>query len=181
MTFPAVDWDSLPVFARAGIIRTLAAAALAGSIPASLRKLADTAEALAILGTGLFTVDLYGARSLGLIPRNAVDDLTHTGIVFGSVAVVTLVMTRLLTAATVFIGILVASMIRRLTRAVDSYSFFGKLIARLDLPHTIATTAVIWVAAATGIAILRTRPLPSWIPAWLSDGVCASRPRSPSR
>ncbi|MEU4193879.1 DUF2157 domain-containing protein [Kribbella sp. NPDC026611] len=93
VTFLAVNWDSLPALAQAGIIGTLAALAFAGSIPAGRRNLTGTAEALAILGTGLLTVDLYGARALGLI--SIPSDLTYTGIVFGSVAVITLLMTRL--------------------------------------------------------------------------------------
>ncbi|WP_241995177.1 SCO7613 C-terminal domain-containing membrane protein [Kribbella antiqua] len=95
VTFLAVTWDSLPVPVQAGIIGTLAALAFAGSIPASRGKLAGTAEALAILGCGLLTVDLYGARALGLVDPNAIDGLTYSAIVFGSVALVNLLMTRL--------------------------------------------------------------------------------------
>ncbi|TDW86190.1 SCO7613 C-terminal domain-containing membrane protein [Kribbella sp. VKM Ac-2566] len=95
VTFLAVNWDSLPVAAQAAIIGTLAALSFAGSIPASRRKLAGTAEALAILGTGLLTVDLYGARALGLIPPTAVDGFTYSAIVFAIIAVLALLMTRL--------------------------------------------------------------------------------------
>ncbi|MGW6196672.1 SCO7613 C-terminal domain-containing membrane protein [Kribbella sp. NPDC055110] len=95
VTFLAVNWDNLPVAAQAAIIGTLAALSFAGSIPASRHTLAGTAEALAILGTGLLTVDLYGARALGLIPPTAVDGLTYSAIVFTTIAVLALVMTRL--------------------------------------------------------------------------------------
>ena len=68
---------------------------VAARTTASRRTLAGTAEALAILGTGLLTVDLYGARALGLISPTAVDGLTYSAIVFATIAVLALVMTRL--------------------------------------------------------------------------------------
>ncbi|WP_350276748.1 hypothetical protein [Kribbella sp. HUAS MG21] len=95
MTFLAVNWNALPVAAQAAILGTLAALAFAASVPASRRTLTGTAEALAILGTGLLTVDLYGARTLGLIPPRAIDTLTYSAIVFATVAALTLLMTRL--------------------------------------------------------------------------------------
>jgi hypothetical protein len=95
ITFLAVNWDSLPVAAQAGIIGTLAALAFAGSIPASRSSLAASAEALGILGCGLLTVGLYGARALGLISKDTVDGITYSAIVFGTVALVNLLMTRL--------------------------------------------------------------------------------------
>jgi hypothetical protein len=94
VTFLAVTWHSLPVPVQAGIIGTLAALAFAGSVPASRHSLAGTAEAFAILGCGLLTVDLYGARELGLISPAAMDDLTYSAVVFGTVALVNLMMTR---------------------------------------------------------------------------------------
>jgi hypothetical protein len=95
VTFLAVNWDSLPVALQAGIIGTLAAFAFAGSVPASRRSLAGTAEALAILACGLLTVDLYGVRTLGLVSPDAIDGFTYSAIVFGSLALITLLMTRL--------------------------------------------------------------------------------------
>ncbi len=94
VTFLAVNWDTLPVALQAGIIGTLAALAFAGSVPASRRSLAGTAEALAILGCGLLTVDLYGARTLGLVSLEAIDWSTYSAIVFGVLALINLLMTR---------------------------------------------------------------------------------------
>ncbi|MGW5189338.1 SCO7613 C-terminal domain-containing membrane protein [Kribbella sp. NPDC004138] len=204
VTFLAVNWRSLPV-------------------PASRRTLAGTAEALAILGTGLLTVDLYGARALGLISPTAVDGVTYSAIVFATIAVLALVMTRLapkvvtygvstvvaaqlpiplvlidrtslpvvlaalltqvvatlalsakgtpivrrtgsVTAAVVFSGILLAGTTRTLLG----------LLTTTDLTTTIATAAVICIAAATGIAILHKRPLPAAIPAGVGECVCAA-------
>lgn len=224
VTFLAVNWRSIPVAAQAAIIGTLAALAFAGSVPASRRTLVGTAEALAILGTGLLTVDLYGARALGLISPTAVDGFTYSAIVFTTIAVLALLMTRLapkvvtygvstviaaqlpiplvlidraslpvllgallaqvvatlvlsakgtpivrrtgsITAAIVFSGILVAGMTRTL---------LGLLLTTTNLTTTIATAAVVGLAAATGIAILRNRPLPAAIPAGLGECVCAA-------
>ncbi|WP_238174093.1 SCO7613 C-terminal domain-containing membrane protein [Kribbella kalugense] len=227
VTFLAVNWDSLPVPAQAGIIATLAALALAGSVPASRRTLAGTAEALAILGSGLLTVDLYGARALGLIPP--IDGFTYSAIVFGSLAVLTLLMTRLapkvvtygvttviagqlplplilidrtslpiilaallaqvvltliltakgtpivrrtgaITAAVVLGGILVTGMTRTLVGFIDTYG----VNPPTQFLKTVATAAVVCLAAATGIAILRKRPLPTAIPSGLGEAVCAA-------
>ncbi|TDO44741.1 putative membrane protein DUF2157 [Kribbella sp. VKM Ac-2571] len=223
VTFLAVNWDSLPVAAQAAIIGTLAALSFAGSIPASRRNLAGTAEALAILGTGLLTVDLYGARALGLIPSTAVDGFTYSAIVFATIAVLALLMTRLapkvitygvttviaaqlpiplvlidraslpvllgallaqvvstlflsatgtaivrrtgsITAAIVFCGILVAGMTRTLLG----------LLTTTTLSITIATAAIVCAAAATGVAILHKRPLPTALPSGLGECVCAA-------
>ncbi len=95
VTFLAVTWHNLPVHVQAGIIGTLAALAFAGSVPASRHSLTGTAEAFAILGCGLLTVDLYGARELGLVSPDAIDGLTYGAVVFGTVALVNLMMTRL--------------------------------------------------------------------------------------
>ncbi|MFI7061083.1 SCO7613 C-terminal domain-containing membrane protein [Kribbella sp. NPDC050124] len=94
VTFLAVNWDSLPVGAQAGIIGTLAALAFAGAVPASRTSLAASAEALGILGSGLLILDLYGARALGLFSAETVDDLTYSAIVFAAVALINLLMTR---------------------------------------------------------------------------------------
>ncbi|MET9272444.1 hypothetical protein [Kribbella sp. NPDC003557] len=95
VTFLAVNWRNLPVPAQAAIVGTLAALAFTGSVPASRRTLTGTAEALAILGTGLLTVDLYGARALGLIPPTTIDTFTYSAVVFTTIAVLALAMTRL--------------------------------------------------------------------------------------
>ncbi|TCM50043.1 putative membrane protein DUF2157 [Kribbella sp. VKM Ac-2568] len=94
VTFLAVTWDSLPVAVQASIIATLAAIALAGAVPASRRRLNGTAEAFAILGCGLLTVDLYGVRELGLIPPSAIDGLTYAGLAAAVVAAINLLMSR---------------------------------------------------------------------------------------
>ncbi|MEI8406193.1 MULTISPECIES: SCO7613 C-terminal domain-containing membrane protein [unclassified Kribbella] len=236
VTFLAVNWDSLPVAAQAGIIGTLAALAFAGSIPASRSSLAASAEALAILGCGLLTVDLYGARALGLISKDAVDGLTYSAIVFGTVALVNLLMTRLaptvvtygvttviagqlplplvlidrvslpwllaallaqvvvtlvlsakgtpivrragsITSAIVFCGILATGMIRTFSGLLTKYSidyrdFFGTAFTSAELRTVIATTAVVCLAAVTGILILRKRPLPSSVTSGLGEAVC---------
>ncbi|MEU4389496.1 hypothetical protein [Kribbella sp. NPDC023855] len=95
VTFLAVTWDSLSIPVQASIIATLAALALAGSVPASRHKLAGTAEALAILGTGLLAVDLYGAHALGLDPAKAVDGLAYIGLAAALVAAANLLMSRI--------------------------------------------------------------------------------------
>ncbi|NEA32897.1 hypothetical protein G3I17_14650 [Streptomyces sp. SID13031] len=95
VTFLAVTWDSLSVSVQASIIATLAALALAGSVPAARHRLTGTAEALAILGTGLLTVDLYGARALGLISPETVDGLTYFGLAAALVAAINLLMSRI--------------------------------------------------------------------------------------
>lgn len=94
VTFLAVTWDSLPVAIQAAIMATLAAIALAGAVPASKYKLTGTAEALAILGSGLLAVDLYGARELGLVPPTAIDGLTYAAVSCATVAAINLLMSR---------------------------------------------------------------------------------------
>ncbi|MEU4601408.1 hypothetical protein AB0F43_00380 [Kribbella sp. NPDC023972] len=237
VTFLAVNWDSLPVAAQAGIIGILAALAFAGSLPATRSSLAASAEALAILGCGLLTVDLYGARALGLISPDAVDGLTFSAIVFGTVALVNLLMTRLapkvvtygvttviagqlplplvlidrvslpwllaallgqvvitlvlsargtpivrrtgaITSAVVFCGILVTGMARTFSGLLTKYSvdyrdFTGTSYTQAELMTVIATTAVVCIAAITGILILRKRPLPSSVTPGLGEAVCA--------
>lgn len=95
VTFLAVTWDSLSVPVQASIIATLAALALAGSVPIARHKLTGTAEALAILGSGLLTVDLYGARALGLISPDTMDGLTYFGLAAAIVAATNLLMSRI--------------------------------------------------------------------------------------
>ncbi|WP_165949481.1 SCO7613 C-terminal domain-containing membrane protein [Kribbella turkmenica] len=236
VTFLAVNWDSLPVALQAGIIGTLAALAFAGSIPASRSSLAASAEALAILGCGLLTVDLYGARALGLVSEDAVDGVTYSAVVFASVALVNLLMTRLapkvvtygvtaviagqlplplilvdrvslpwllaallaqvvatlalsalstpivrrtgaITSAVVFVGILVTGMVRTflglLTKyAADYRDFAGTSFTSAELRTVVATTAVVCVAAITGVLMLRKRPLP--VTPGLGEAVCAA-------
>ncbi|MEV5964428.1 hypothetical protein AB0L70_21835 [Kribbella sp. NPDC051952] len=230
VTFLAVNWDSLPVAAQAGIIGTLAAIAFAGSIPASRRKLAGTAEALAILGCGLLTVDLFGARALGLISPDTIDGFTYSAIAFGSLALINLLMTRLaprvvtygvttviagqlplplilfdrtslpvllaaliaqvvitlvlsalgtaivrrtgaITSAVVLCGVLITGATRTFLGLLATY---GDLVDPLNLSNTIATTAVVCVAAATGLAILHKRPLPAAFKWGLGEAVCAA-------
>ena len=237
VTFLAVNWDSLPVAAQAGIIGTLAALAFAGSVPAGRRSLTGTAEALAILGCGLLTVDLYGARALGLVSPDTMDGLTYSAIVFGSLALINLLMTRLapkvvtygvttviagqlplplilidrtslpvllgallaqvvitlvlsatgtrivrrtgaVTSAVVFCGILVAGMARTFLGLLAVYSpayreIFGPIATQAELVKTIATAAVVCLAAATGLVILRKRPLPASVRWGLGEAVCA--------
>ncbi|WP_328322974.1 hypothetical protein OHA70_29620 [Kribbella sp. NBC_00382] len=95
VTFLAVTWDSLSVPVQASIIATLAALALAGSVLIARRKLTGTAEALAILGSGLLTVDLYGARALGLISPDTMDGLTYFGLAAAIVAATNLLLSRI--------------------------------------------------------------------------------------
>ena len=238
MTFLAVNWDSLPVAIQAGIIGTLAALAFAGSIPASRRSLAGTAEALAILGCGLLTVDLYGARALSLGSLETIDWFTYSAIVFGSLALINLLMTRLaprvvtygvttviagqlplplilvdrtnlpvllaallaqvvvtlvlsakgtpivrrtgaITSAVVFCGILVAGMTRTFLGLLATYSstYFdltGPIPTHAELLKTVATAAVVCLAAATGLVILTKRPLPAAIQSGVGEAVCAA-------
>jgi len=238
VTFLAVNWDSLPVAAQAGIIGTLAALAFAGSIPASRSSLAASAEALAILGCGLLTVDLYGARALGLISEESVDWVTYSAIVFATVALINLLMTRLapkvvtygvttviagqaplplilidrvslpwllaallaqvvatlflsakgtpivrrtgaITSAVVFCGILVTGMLRTFSGLLTKYSVDYRDLTDTSfnqsvLMTVIATTAVVCVAAITGILLLRKRPLPSSVTQGLGEAVCAA-------
>jgi hypothetical protein len=95
VTFLAVTWDSLSVSVQASIIATLAAISLTASVPAARHKLTGTAEALAILGSGLLTVDLYGARALGLIGPDTIDGLTYFGLAAAIVAATNLLMSRI--------------------------------------------------------------------------------------
>ncbi|MFI5692501.1 SCO7613 C-terminal domain-containing membrane protein [Kribbella sp. NPDC051586] len=131
VTFLAVTWDSLPVPAQAGIIATLAALALVCSVPASRRTLTGTAEALAILGTGLLTVDLYGARALGLTPP--IGAATYSAIVFATLAVLTLLMTRL-------------------APKVTTYGVITVIAAQLPLPLTLLNRTSLPVILATLLA-----------------------------
>ena len=94
VTFLAVTWDSLPITLQAAIMATLAAIALACAVPAAKHKLTGTAEALAILGTGLLAVDLYGIRELGLISPSSIDGITYAAAATAIVAAVNLLMTR---------------------------------------------------------------------------------------
>ena len=239
VTFLAVNWDSLPVSLQAGIIGTLATLAFAGSVPASRRSLAGTAEALAILGCGLLTVDLYGVRALGLGSLDGVDWFTYSAIVFGSLALINLLMTRMapkvvtygvttviagqfpmalilvdrtslpvllaallaqvvitlilsakgtaivrrtgaITSAVVFCGILLAGMTRTFvgllaTLAAGDYpDLIGAVPTHAELLKAIATAAVVCLAAATGLVILRKRPLPDSVQWGLGEAVCAA-------
>lgn len=238
VTFLAVNWDSLPVSLQAGIIGTLATLAFAGSVPASRRSLAGTAEALAILGCGLLTVDLYGVRALGLGSLVAIDWFTYSAIVFGSLALINLLMTRMapkvvtygvttviagqfplalvlvdrtslpvllaallaqvvitlilsakgtaivrrtgaITSAVVFCGILLAGMTRTFVGLLATYSTggyldLGPVPTHAELLRTIATAAVVCLAAATGLVTLRKRPLPASVQWGLGEAVCAA-------
>jgi hypothetical protein len=233
VTFLAVTWHSLPVPVQAGIIGTLAALAFAGSVPASRHSLTGTAEAFAILGCGLLTVDLYGARELGLISPAAMDGLTYSAVVFGTVALVNVMMTRFapkvvtygvttviagqfplplilidrtslpvillalqgqvvitlvlsargtavvrrtgaITSAVVFCGILAAGTLRTLSGLLTTYSFeyrelTGTVASQAALVKVCATAAVVCLAAATGIFILRKRPFMPGV----GESVCA--------
>ena len=244
VTFLAVNWDSLPVSLQAGIIGTLAALAFAGSVPASRRSLAGTAEALAILGCGLLTVDLYGVRALGLGSLDGIDWFTYSAIVFGALALINLLMTRMApqvvtygvttviagqlplplilvdrTSLPVLLAALLAQVvitlilsakgttIVRRTGAITSAVVFCGILARrhdpdlrrpardvlhvgyLDIARsprtgrslkTIATAAVVCLAAATGLVILRKRPLPASVQWGLGEAVCAAAAGSPS-
>ncbi|MEV0287831.1 hypothetical protein AB0H36_27275 [Kribbella sp. NPDC050820] len=233
VTFLAVNWDSLPVAAQAGIIGTLAALAFVGAVPASRTSLASSAEALGILGSGLLILDLYGARALGLFSAETVDDLTYSAIVFAAVALVNLLMTRFapkvvtfgvttviagqlplplvladrvslpwllaallaqvvatlvlsskgtaivrrtgeITSAVVFCGILVTGMARTFLGLMVTYSVtFDTTWFTTGLATVVATTVVVCVAAATGVLILRKRPLPASITQGLGEAVCA--------
>ncbi|WP_020389958.1 SCO7613 C-terminal domain-containing membrane protein [Kribbella catacumbae] len=119
VTFLAVNWDSLSVPIQASIIATLAAIALAGSVPSARYKLAGTAEALAILGTGLLTVDLYGARALGLVSPETMDGLTYFGLAAGLVAATNLLMSRI-------------------APSVITYGVAAVIIGQLPLPFLLA-------------------------------------------
>lgn len=234
VTFLAVNWDTLPAAVQAGIIGTLAALAFVGSVPASRRSLIGTAEALAILGSGLLTVDLYGARELGLVSPQGITGITYSAIVFGTLALITVVMTRIvpkvvtygvtavvagqlplplllfdrtslpvalaallvqvvatlflsekgtpivrrtgaITATVVFCGVLIAGLARTFVGLLGTYSsgYFDDF-APAHLGTSIATAAVVCLAAATGIAILRKRPLPASIAWGAGEGVCAA-------
>ncbi|MEU0096835.1 DUF2157 domain-containing protein [Kribbella sp. NPDC006257] len=95
VTFLAVNWDSLSVSIQASIMATLAALALAGSVPASRKNLAGTAEALALLGGGLLIVDLFGARELGLVSDATISETRYAALSFAIVASINLLMTRI--------------------------------------------------------------------------------------
>ncbi len=95
VTFLAVNWDSLSVSVQASIMATLAALAFAGSVPASRKKLAGTAEALALLGGGLLIVDLFGARELGLVSDTTISEARYAAVSFLIVAAINLLMTRI--------------------------------------------------------------------------------------
>lgn len=148
VTFLAVTWDSLPVAIQASIIAALAAIALTGAVPASRRKLNGTAEALAILGCGLLTVDLYGARELGLIPPSAIDGLTYAGLSAGVVAAINLLMSRFAPkvitfgVATVIVGQLPLPLI--LADRVDLAPYLLGLLAQV-------VVTLLWSAKGTHV------------------------------
>ncbi|GAA0955026.1 hypothetical protein GCM10009554_61810 [Kribbella koreensis] len=119
VTFLAVTWDSLAVSVQASIIATLAAISLTASVPAARHKLAGTAEALAILGSGLLTVDLYGARALGLIGPDTMDGRTYFGLAAAVVAVTNLLMSRI-------------------APSVITYGVAAVIIGQLPLPFLLA-------------------------------------------
>lgn len=218
----------------------LAALSLAGSVPAARHKLTGTAEALAILGIGLFTVDLYGAHALGLTPARAVDGLAYVGVAAALVAATNLLMSRIAPTvvtygvATVIIGqfalpfllagqtglalflfgLLVqvtitvywsaeGTKVIRVTGAICSALVFWALMitgtariylglathysaqARADFSDffdgsltahspVLSTTAVIVLAAATGIFLLRKLPLPRALPPALGESTCTA-------
>ncbi|MGW1340786.1 SCO7613 C-terminal domain-containing membrane protein [Kribbella sp. NPDC002412] len=150
VTFLAVNWDSLPVAAQAGIIGTLAALAFAGAVPASRSSLAASAEALGILGSGLLILDLYGARALGLFSAETVDDLTYSAIVFAAVALVNLLMTRLAPKVVTFgVTTVIAGQLPLPLVLVDRVSLPWLLAALLA--QVVATL----VLSAKGTAIVR--------------------------
>ncbi|GAA1567302.1 hypothetical protein GCM10009789_20890 [Kribbella sancticallisti] len=255
VTFLAVNWDNLSVPIQASIIATLAALAFAGSVPAGKTKLAGTAEALAILGTGLLTVDLYGARELGLISPATIDGLTYAGLAAAAIATVNLLMSRIapkvvtygvaaviigqlplplilvnrVNLATFLFGLLIQVVITffwsakgtrfiRTTGVVCAAAVFWTLLIigcgrvflgllALDSPRTqrsfledlfdgslpgdvfgslsgdvvgsplspvLATTAVVCLAAFTGIVLLRRIALPRAFPPALGESLCAA-------
>ncbi|MFG1908330.1 SCO7613 C-terminal domain-containing membrane protein [Kribbella sp. NPDC048928] len=219
-TFLAVNWRSLPVTAQAGIIATLAALAFTASIPASRRTLTGTAEALALLGTGLLTVDLYGARALGLISPTAINTPTYSAIIAATIAVLTLLMTRAAPKVVTYGVITVIAgqlalpllLLHRTTLPIILAALLAQVLLTLFLSAkgtpairrtgsitaatvlvcilltgtantlwglltestTYQTAAVTCLAAATGIAILHKRPLPTTIPSGIGEAVCAA-------
>jgi hypothetical protein len=237
VTFLAVTWDSLPVAVQASIIATLAVLAMAASIPAARHKLAGTAEALAILGSGLLTVDLYGARALGLIGPDTIDGFTYFGIAAAVVAATNLLLSRIaptvitygvaaviigqlplpllladrVPLAPFLLGLLVQVSITliwsakgtkaiRLTGAICSALVFWALMITgcvriflslvahystrsrpaLDFLNTtaltpiLATTAVICLAAITGITLARKVALPRALSPALVEATCTA-------
>ncbi|WBQ02293.1 SCO7613 C-terminal domain-containing membrane protein [Kribbella sp. CA-293567] len=240
VTFLAVTWDSLPVPIQAAIIATLATISLISSIPAARHKLTGTAEALAILGTGLLTVDLYGARALGLISSDTVDGLTYFGVAAAIVAATNLLMSRIaptvitygvaavvigqlplpflladrLPLAAFLLGLLIQVTITllwsvkgtkavRLTGAtcaalvfwalmfIGCVRIFLSLVAHYSIRTrpaisdflnnsptalfpVLATTAVLCLAAITGIALLRKTPLPRALPPTFAESACTA-------
>ena len=87
--------------------------------------------------------------------------------------------TGAITSAVVFCGILVTGMLRTFSGLLTKYSvdyrdFTGTMVTHSALMEAIATTAVICVAAVTGILILRKRPLPSSVTPGLGEAVCAA-------
>ena len=87
--------------------------------------------------------------------------------------------TGAITSAVVFCGILVTGMLRTFSGLLTKYSvdyrdFTGTTVTHSALMEAIATTAVICVAAVTGILILRKRPLPSSVTPGLGEAVCAA-------
>ncbi|MEV6414283.1 hypothetical protein [Kribbella sp. NPDC051718] len=92
---------------------------MTASVPAARHKLAGTAEALAILGSGLLTVDLYGARALGLIGPDTIDGLTYFGLAAAIVAATNLLMSRI-------------------APTVITYGVAAVIIGQLPLPFLVA-------------------------------------------
>lgn len=172
VTFLAVNWSSLSLGLQASIMGTLAAAALAGAVPASRQKLAGTAEALALLGFGLLVVDLYGARAKGLIPPDATDNTTYAGLACAGLALVCLMMHRIAPGIVTFglATVLVAQvpvtllLITRGDLAVLLAALLAQSVATLlwTRPHGSrpvrvagATCALLAFAAVTQIALVR--------------------------
>jgi hypothetical protein len=83
--------------------------------------------------------------------------------------------TGAITSAVVFCGILVTGMARTFTGLLATHSVYLPRTSFTQWAPTIviATTAVVCVAAITGILILRKRPLPSSITPGLGEAVCA--------
>ncbi len=150
VTFLAVNWDSLPVSLQAGIIGILAILAFAGSVPASRRSLAGTAEALAILGCGLLTVDLYGVRALSLGSLDGIDWFTYSAIVFGALALINLLMTRMAPKVVTYgVTTVIAGQLPLALILVDRTSLPVLLAALL------AQVVITLILSAKGTAIVR--------------------------
>lgn len=143
VVFLAVAWSVLGTFGQVAAIGVVTALVLAGSCSAARRSLSQTAEALGWLGGALVVFDLAAARTLGLVPEDAISATGYAAVSAGVTALV--------------LGAMVA-----LERRVAAYGVLSVAASQLIWPFAAAANDAPWQVVVGGVVVQ------AWLTALLS-------------